>query len=262
MAHGVVLPERPGTSADRIVFLGHATVLIEVDGVALLTDPLLRARVGHLRRQVQPLDSDVTASVDAVLISHLHRDHLDLASLRRLGRDVPLLVPTGAGRWLRRRRFGSVTELGAGEIAHVGALAVTAVRASHDGRRHPGGRSAQALGYLVSGRRRIYFAGDTELYDEMSDLSARLDVALLPIAGWGSRLGAGHMDPLDAARAVSMLKPRIAIPVHWGTLLPMTVARRRRSRLSEPARQFAEHVARLTPGVEVRVLRPGQATTL
>ena len=77
----------PGGIADRIVFLGHATVLIELDGVRLLTDPLLRDRVAHLRRQVPPLDPAVYAGIDAVLISHLHHDHLDLASLRLLGLD-------------------------------------------------------------------------------------------------------------------------------------------------------------------------------
>ena len=198
------------------MFLGHSTVLIELDGVRLLTDPLLRGRVAHLRRQVPPIEEGVFAGPDAVLISHLHHDHLDLASLRLLGRDTPLLVPAGAGRWLRRRGFTDVTELSAGEvtgIAGVGALTVTAVEARHDGRRHPGGMRAETLGYVVCGRRTVYFAGDTELFDGMSDLlggtsesirgrpdrtpagASRIDVALLPVAGWGSTLGPGSHGP-------------------------------------------------------------------
>src|SRR5271165_7175411 len=93
MVHGAVSAHRAGTSPDRIVFLGHATVLIELDGVRLLTDPLLRARVAHLRRQAPLLDPSDTAGLDAVLISHMHHDHLDLASLRLLGHAMPLLVP-------------------------------------------------------------------------------------------------------------------------------------------------------------------------
>ena len=108
-------------SADRIVFLGHATVLIELDGVRLLTDPLLRDRVAHLRRQVPPLDPAVYAGIDAVLISHLHHDHLDLASLRLLGLEIPLLVPAGAGELLRRHGFSDVTELSVGESARASA---------------------------------------------------------------------------------------------------------------------------------------------
>jgi L-ascorbate metabolism protein UlaG (beta-lactamase superfamily) len=264
MVDGADAANRAGRSADRIVFLGHATTLIELDGVALLTDPLLRGRVLHLRRQVPPVDRGLVANPSAVLVSHLHQDHLDLPSLRRLGRDTPLVVPAGAGGWLRRQKFTQVTELGVAEDTEVGALAVTAVEARHDGHRHPGGPQAPAIGYLVRGSKSVYFAGDTELFDEMStfaDPSARLDVALLPVGGWGPTLGPGHLDPLDAARALRLLSPRVAIPIHWGTLLPMGISGRYRARLGDPPRQFAEHAASLAPAVEVRILEPGQQTT-
>jgi L-ascorbate metabolism protein UlaG (beta-lactamase superfamily) len=262
MVHGAVEARRAGASGDRIVFLGHSTVLIELGGVRLLTDPLLRGRVAHLRRQVTAVDRSVSADPAAVLISHVHHDHLDLPSLRNLGRDTPLLVPAGAGAWLRRRRFTMVTELDVGATASVGPLTVTAVPARHDGSRHPGGAHAVALGYLVRGQRTVYFAGDTELFDGMSDLAPRLDVALLPVAGWAPRLGPGHMDPLDAARAAALLSPRVAIPIHWGTLLPIGIASRHRASLGDPPCLFAEHVARLAAGVEVCILAPGAETAL
>lgn len=257
-----------GASGDRIVFVGHATVLIELDGVRLLTDPVLRDRVAHLRRQA-PSAEAMAGPIDSALISHLHRDHLDLPSLRMLGRDTPLLVPAGAGEWLRRRRFANVTELRVGEVARAGTLAVTATQASHDDRRRPGGPRAEALGFLVRARRSVYFAGDTELFDGISDLGAgsgvggaQLDVALLPVAGWGPTLGPGHMDPLQAAQAAALLNPHVAIPIHWGTLVPIGSPARHRARLQDPPRQFAEHVARLAPGVEVRILSPGEETAL
>jgi L-ascorbate metabolism protein UlaG (beta-lactamase superfamily) len=209
------------------------------------------------------------AGPKAVLISHLHHDHLDLASLRLLGLDTSLLVPAGAGELLRRRGFTDVTELSVGEatgIAGASGLTVTAVEARHDGRRHPGGRRAETLGYVIRGRRTVYFAGDTQLFDGMAELApdsaSQLDIALLPVAGWGSTLGPGHMDPLDAARAVCLLRPRIAIPMHWGTLLPIGSARRHRATLGDPPRLFARHVARLVPDVEVCILKPGQTATL
>jgi L-ascorbate metabolism protein UlaG (beta-lactamase superfamily) len=261
MADGAAMARRAGTSADRIVFLGHSSVLIELQGVRLLTDPLLRGRVAHLRRRVPPVDRSAIAAPDAVLISHLHHDHLDLASLRLLGRDVPVLVPVGAGAWLRRRRFTAVRELGMDEVAAVGPLAVGAVPARHDGRRL-GGPRADTVGYVVRGTRAIYFAGDTELFEDMSKLRHELDVALLPISGWGSTLGPGHMDPLQAARAVDLLRPRLAIPIHWGTLRPIGFAGRTAPWHLDPARQFAEHVMRTAPEVEVRILRPGQQTAL
>lgn len=249
---------REGTIADRIVFLGHATVLIECDGVRLLTDPLLGHRVAHLRRVAAAPDPALLAGLDAVLLSHLHHDHLDLASLRSLGHDTPLLVPRGAGRWLARRRFTNVTELAPGESAGVGALAVSALPAHHDGRRHPAGARAQAVGFLARGSRSVYFAGDTELFGGMAELAGEIDVALLPVAGWGPTLGPGHMDPLDAARAAQMIEPRLAIPIHWGTLLPFGFGARHRRALGEPPKLFAEELARLAPQVRVRILAPGQ----
>lgn len=261
-----VTADRGGMAGDRIAFAGHSTVLIELDGVRLLTDPLLRNRVAHLRRQTGPIDPALTARVDAVLISHMHRDHLDLASLRALGDSTPLLAPAGAGAWLRRRGFMSVRELSAGESAAVGALSITAVPARHDGRRHPGGVRAQTLGFLVRGSRTVYFAGDTELFEGMAELQpgrpTRIDFALLPVSGWGPRLGPGHMDAQDAARAAALLAPRVAIPIHWGTLLPIGGARRHRALLYDPPRLFARHAARLAPSVEVRILEPGQQTAL
>jgi L-ascorbate metabolism protein UlaG (beta-lactamase superfamily) len=173
-----------------------------------------------------------------------------------------MLVPAGAGAWLRGRCFESVTELSVGDVVDVGGLSVKAVPARHDGRRHPGGLRAETVGYLVRGRRSVYFAGDTELFEEMSELSPGLDVALLPVAGWGSRLGPGHMDPLDAARAVALLNPRLAIPIHWGTLLPVGVGRGRRERLEDPPHLFARNVGRIAPSTGVLILAPGQQTLL
>jgi L-ascorbate metabolism protein UlaG (beta-lactamase superfamily) len=92
----------------------------------------------------------------------------------------------------------------------------------------------------------------------MGDLSGDLDVALLPIWGWGPRVGRGHMDPERAAHAVALLRPRVALPIHWGTL-----ASPRAPWLEDPQappRAFAERVAELASGVEVRVLAPGERT--
>jgi L-ascorbate metabolism protein UlaG (beta-lactamase superfamily) len=232
-----------------------------LEGVRLLFDPFLRGRVLHLRRQVPPVDESVFAGPGAVLISHLHHDHLDLPSLRRLGRDTPLIVPSGAGLWLASRGFANVSEMDVGDVTKVGELEIAAVVAHHNGGRL-GGPQAKALGYLVAGRHVVYFAGDTEMFAGMGSFSPTPDVALLPVAGWGPKLGPGHMDPLQAAQALELLQPRLAIPIHWGTLLPIGLARNYRARLEDPPRLFAEHAARLAPGVEVRILTPGESTAV
>ena len=114
---------------------------------------------------------------------------------------------------------------------------------------------------MIEGRNRVYFAGDTDLFDAMADL-APLDVALLPVWGWGPSLGHGHMDPARAASALSMLRPRLAIPIHWGTLYPAGLGWFRPHLLTEPPLRFARQAAELAPEVEVRVLEPGQSLDL
>jgi L-ascorbate metabolism protein UlaG (beta-lactamase superfamily) len=251
------------SAVDQVTWIGHATALLELDGARVLTDPVLRGRIGHLRRQARPPSSEAIARLDAVLVSHLHGDHLDLPSLRGLAGAPRVIVPRGAGDWLRRSGVEHVEELGTGETAAVGPLLVEAVPAEHDDRRRPfgGGPAADALGYVLRGSRAVYFAGDTDLHDAMEALGA-LDVALLPVWGWGPTLGEGHLDPQRAARAAALLRPRLAIPIHWGTFYPAGLRRWRPAPLTEPPRRFAAQVAALAPDVEVRVLAPGESTPL
>jgi L-ascorbate metabolism protein UlaG (beta-lactamase superfamily) len=241
---------------DRIRWLGHSTVLVGLDGVALLTDPLLRRRVLHLRRAVPVIDEGLE-ELDAVVISHIHYDHLDLPSLRRLDRGVTVIVPKGAGRLIESRGFRSVEELEVDGVARVGSVRVRAVPAEHGSSRVLGAKS-DALGFVVEGRRRVYFAGDTDLFAGMAELAPGLDVALLPVWGWGPSLGAGHLDPRRAAEALALLRPRIAVPIHWGTYYPVHSTRLRLPGfLTEPVREFERSAAELAPDVEVRVLPVG-----
>jgi len=230
-------------------------VLVELGGVRLLTDPVLRSRLAHLRRH-GPAPA-APAAVDAVLVSHLHYDHLDLPSLRRIGTGTRVIAPRGAGRVLRG--FGAVSEVASGEAVEVGRVAVEAVHAEHDQRRRPLGRRAEPVGFVVRGERSVYFAGDTDVFPQMAELGP-VDIALLPVAGWGPKLGPGHLDAELAARAAALLRPRVAVPIHWGTLHPLL--RRRGAWFSDPPSAFAAQVAELAPEVEVRVLAPGEALEL
>ena len=241
----------------RLVWVGHATALIEVGGARLLTDPLLRSRLAHLRRHGPPPAPETMRDLDAVLISHLHHDHLDLPSLRLLPRGTPLVVPRGAAAMLHRRGFANVRELAAGESTEVAGVEVLAVDAVHDRHRLRIGPQADTLGYVAGGA--VYFAGDTDLFDGMADL-AGIEVALIPVWGWGPSLGHGHLDPEAAARAAALLRPRIAVPIHWGTFFPHLMHLWKSDRLTDPPHEFAAAVARLAPEVDVRVLPPGGST--
>lgn len=251
-------------SLPRLAFLGHSTVLIELDGLRILTDPVLFDRVTVLRRIVTPVDPGLYAGIDAVVISHLHLDHFDLPSLRFLGRATELVVPRGAGELLRRAGFDHVTELAPGESTSIGGVSITATRAVHSGFRPPFGPRAAAVGYLIEGAEsRIYFAGDTDLFPEMADLGPRggadLDVALIPVWGWGPTLGPGHLDPTRAAAAVGLLRPSFAVPIHWGTFWPYGLGRVRPGRLTEPPLDFAARAAEAHPKATIVVTPPGES---
>ena len=248
----------------RITYLGHATLLIEMDGVRVLTDPLLRPRVAHLHRLV-PLETawlGMSVDVDAVLISHLHFDHFDLPSLQMFDRRATMVVPLGgAVSLLRRRGFIDVRGVEPGSLTSLGSVAAHAVHAQHPGSRGTPWLKGPAVGYVIRGSKSIYFAGDTGAFPEMSELSG-MDVALLPVAGWGSRLQEGdHMNAAQAAQALKILAPRIAIPIHWGTFAPVWPGH------AIPANQsaggeFQRQAASLAPAVDVRVLTPGATFTV
>jgi L-ascorbate metabolism protein UlaG (beta-lactamase superfamily) len=243
----------------QVTFVGHATVLVEIAGLRLLTDPLLRGRVVHLRRIVPfPAVSGLT-DPHAVLISHAHLDHLDLPSLRRLAPSARVVLPRGWAGLARREGLRDVTEVDVGDRVSLGEIDVVATPAEHDGHRLPLGRAAHALGYVIEGPERVYFAGDTDIFDRMRDLAADLDLALLPVSGWGRRLPPGHLDPERAARAVALLEPRLAVPIHWGTYASPT------ARVGDPERpafEFARLTASYAPDVEVRILTPGEELTV
>jgi L-ascorbate metabolism protein UlaG (beta-lactamase superfamily) len=244
----------------RITYVGHATVLIEDAGVRLLTDPLLHGGILHMRRRVPLPQLELLRDLDAVLISHSHADHLDVKSLRMLEHPGTVVAPRGCAGILRRAGMQDVVGLTPGDRCPVAGITVEAVPAEHDGRRNPFGRDLGAVGFLIDGSTRVYFAGDTDLYDEMRALAGRVDVALLPIWGWGPRLPPGHLNPESAARAVALIRPDVAIPIHWGTM--RSIGAKGRDDPHAPARAFTDAVAAAAPATEVRVLAPGDTTTV
>jgi L-ascorbate metabolism protein UlaG (beta-lactamase superfamily) len=248
---------------NRLTYIGHATTLLGLDGASILTDPMLRGWLGPLRRQGPPPGPEVPEIADVVLISHLHRDHLDLPSLKRVPASTPVVAPRGAARWVAKAGVTDIREVAIGETISVGGVELTGVRAVHDGYRdRHRGTEIEPLGYLIRrGGLTVYFAGDTDLFPEMSELGS-VDTALLPIWGWGHSVGEGHLDPERAARAVQMIRPRLAVPIHWGSIYPVGLRRLRPGPLKEPPLEFASLAGRLAPDVEVRVLQPGGETTL
>lgn len=249
-----------GRSALDVRFVGHATVLIEAGGIRILTDPFLRHRLGPLERHGPLPDPDAFGDVDVIVVSHGHPDHFDRASLGSVGGRPLVVVPRGLAAAARRAVLGDVAELAAGERLQLGPLTISALEARHW--MSPGAPRAQPIGYLLDLGPRIYFAGDTGRFPGMRDLAGAVDVALLPVWTWGPHLGPGHLGPRAAAEVASDIGPAVAVPIHWGTLYPRRLHRVWPGPLAEPGDRFAAHAGAVAPGVDVRVLRPGEATAI
>ncbi|HTY73732.1 MAG TPA: MBL fold metallo-hydrolase [Actinomycetes bacterium] len=242
----------------RVTYVGHSTLRVDLGGRSVLTDPVLgRSVEGVLWRYAAMPGPSTWQGVDLVVLSHLHHDHCDLPSLRRIGHDVPVLVPAGGGEWLARQGFRAVHEMDLGDVYVDGQLRVRAVPAVHSGRRRAG-PIARALGYVLSaGTGSTYFAGDTDLFDAMSDLGD-VDVALLPVWGWGPDIGPGHLDPVRAVEATARLRARHVVPIHYGTLFPVGLKSLLGKDFGTQGAVFAELVRRSGLDVHVALTPPGQ----
>ncbi len=255
-------PTQTAAKRGHLTFLGHSAVLIEIDDLRILTDPVLREGVGPVRRQVQAVLPELFADLDAVFISHGHHDHLDLASLRRIPGKPTLIVPKGFGKIAEKAALGPVEEVEPGDRLTIDRVRFEVMYADHSGRREPFGPTGPALGCVIAGSRTVYFPGDTDLFPAMGELAGRLDVAMLPVWGWGPRIGEGHLDPIRAAAAAAIIRPRLAIPIHWGTYYPAGMRRLAPDPLDHPGHDFAAALAQFAPDVPARVLAPGESLDL
>lgn len=228
---GAWLRENARHSVPSATWLGHATVLVQLDHVTVLTDPIWSERASPVdwlgpRRLVEPpLALEALPPLDAVVVSHNHYDHLDLATLARLaGRGTRFLVPLGNGELLRRAGIGPVEELDWWQSVTVRGVTVTCVPARHWSQRGLGDTNrALWAGWVVAGpTRRFYFAGDTGYQRAFAEIAARLgplDLAALPIGAYepAAMMRSVHMNPEEAVRATVDLGARRALGIHWGT---------------------------------------------
>jgi L-ascorbate metabolism protein UlaG (beta-lactamase superfamily) len=247
-----------------VTWWGHASSTVEIGTSKVAIDPLLTPRLGHLHRYA-PTPSETAYDADLVLISHLHGDHLHLPSLRRFPRDIPIAVPRGGERLLRGLAGDRLRPVSPGDVLELAGVTVTVLPATHDSRRGPHSRvRALAIGFRLDGAgRSVWFPGDTELRDDMREVG-HVDLALVPIGGWGPTLEDGHMDPVHGAEAVNRVGATTAVPVHWGTFWPIGLrhlARANHHRLfTTPGRRFVEALDGGT--ASVLLMEPGERATL
>ena len=250
----------------RVTYIGHATLLIEIGGQRLLTDPNFDDTLGRfLPRVSQPgIPLAELPALDAILLTHAHADHLSFRSLDRLPREIPLFAPPAVASWLIRLGYSHARPLPADSQVTVGDVVVHAATARHHGSRYSFDRWRSAANmYLVdSARETCFFAGDTALTSDTHQLVAEvvhqtgrdLDIALLPIGHapwWKPGFRRGHLSADDALQLFDRLRARYLVPYHWGTFEHVTsgaydAINRLKSLLPTYRRQ-----------TDVRILEPG-----
>ena len=250
----------------KITFVGHATTLTEMSGVRILTDPLFRNNFRLLKRRSQLCTTSIGLdSIDAVVLSHMHFDHMDYPSLRMIPNHVPIIAPEGAGRYLKKKVAHDIVEMREGDSVRVGDVDIHATPSVHEsGFYWPMWFSKKVLSYVFVGSRTVFFVGDTALFEDLADIgkSFNIDTAMLPVWGFGPYIRGDHMSPAEAAEALSMLSARTAIPIHWGTVRPIGPIWEKMSFLEEPPRVFSREAARIVPMTDVRILSPGESTVV
>jgi L-ascorbate metabolism protein UlaG (beta-lactamase superfamily) len=229
-----------------VTWWGHSSATVELGGVRVAVDPLLADRLAHLRRR-GATPPETACDADLVLVSHLHHDHLHLPSLRRFGPEVTLVGPRGAARLLARVGAAEVVTVEPGDEVEVRGARVRVLPATHPGGRRPWAPGV-ALGFRVAAEgHSCWYPGDTGLRDDMADVPA-VDLALVPVGGWGPTLPSTHLSPETAAEAVRRVGARYAVPVHWGTFWPIGLERvapdNHERRFVSPGSRFAAALGR------------------
>lgn len=255
----------------KVTYVGHATVLAEVAGVRFLTDPNFDSKLGRILPRVSApgIALEALPTLDALLLTHAHADHLSFDSLDRLTRDVPLFAPPVVARWLKRMGYQHAVELAPGGSVTVKGVTIHAASATHRGNRYgfDRWRGDANMYLLVTDDESCFFAGDTALVGDTHHLVERtlwdrqreLDLALLPIGyapWWKPGFRKGHLTHDDALELFERLRARVFVPYHWGTFRHVTstahdAIRRLRARLE------SHHLSEA-----VRILEPGESLEL
>jgi len=252
----------------RITYIGHATLLLELGGATILTDPNFDPKLGRILPRVSPpgIALESLPALDAILLTHAHADHLSFDSLERLPKNIPLLAPPVVAKWLRRLGHAQAVDLAPQESTRIAGVTIHAASATHRGNRYGYDRwRSDANMYLLDAARdTLFFAGDTALVGDTHHMVERvlwkndraLDLALLPIGyapWWKPGFRKGHLTHDDALTLFERLRARFFVPYHWGTFRHVT------STAHDAIRRLRERLESHHLASAVRIIEPGES---
>ncbi|RYD33647.1 MAG: MBL fold metallo-hydrolase [Verrucomicrobiaceae bacterium] len=213
----------PESHEFRVTWIGHASYLVQTEGVNVLIDPVWAKWLGFVKRVREPgLHIEELPPIHLVLISHAHFDHLHLGSLARVAGGQPIITPRGVGPLVARRGFGEVVELDYWEKVMCGPLEITFTPSKHWGARMVHDVHRGFGGFLIrnSAGRTVFHCGDSAYFDGFQRIgdAADIDLAMMPIGAYESMSGREvHMNPEEAVAAFNDMKAKHMIPMHYGT---------------------------------------------
>ncbi len=231
-------PKSWDPSTITAAWLGHATVLLNMYGTTILTDPVFSDRIGVRilglttlgpQRLVRPpLQPEDLPPIDLILLSHAHMDHLDFPSLRRLNHSTPVVMAKNTSDLMRQRGWSNVRELDWGETLSVAGVEIEALQVRHFGWRFPweqdrsrgawNGRSFNAYNITRNGKH-VVFGGDTayqEYFKSLAERNIPIELAMLPIGAYNPWIHA-HASPEQAVQMAEHMNARAILPIHWNT---------------------------------------------
>lgn len=204
---------------NSVVWLGHATVLINLNGTIIITDPVLAKYLGYIKRLVDvPLDIS-SIHIDYIILSHGHTDHIHFPTLNKINKDAIVIAPKPYKLPIELLRFKDIKILKPGDIYDDGRLYIKAIRASHDGRRFYLGKNSASNSYLIiSGNKSVFYAGDTAYTNEFDNISC--DVSLMPVGCYlPESFSAMHCSPLESYKMFCNMNSSTMIPIHFKTYI-------------------------------------------
>lgn len=211
--------ENDALTENSIHWVGHATTLINLSGIIVVTDPVCSLNLGQMKRLVKPSINLKDIKIDYILISHRHMDHLDFNTLKLINKDAVIIVPSNHTHRFKSLGFKNIIVLEHNETYKDSNILIESLRAEHDGKRYYFGPIENSNSYLIKRNdKKIFFAGDTAYTTAYKDIDA--DIALMPVGCYKpDEYQEMHCSPIQSYEMFKMTKAKYMIPIHYKTFI-------------------------------------------